>query len=108
MAVGTVVDGSVGELGATGAVRTRTRYITGTRNDQRNTSYWDVNLKLTKEFTVGRQLNLQLSAEVFNALNDGTYIIYDPISQTGEQINGTNGAIRRFGREWQLGMKLAF
>jgi hypothetical protein len=51
---------------------------------------------------------MQLTAEVFNLLNDGTYLIYDPISETGEQVNGNNTSIRRFGRQWQVGIKLAF
>jgi len=89
-------------------VRTRTTYPTGVRNDQRNDSYWDLNLKITREFRVARKMNLQLTAEVFNVLNDGTYQIFDPISETGEQINGSNVALRRFGRQWQLGARLAF
>lgn len=95
-------------LGADGSVRTRTTYPSGTRNDQRNDSYWNINVKFTKEFTIGRQLNLQLTAEVFNLLNDGTYQIYDPVSETGEQVNGNNVSIRRFGRQWQLGVRFAF
>jgi len=91
-----------------GTVRTRTTYPTGVRNDQRNDSYWDLNLKITREFRVARKMNLQLTAEVFNVLNDGTYQIFDPISETGEQINGSNVALRRFGRQWQLGARLAF
>ncbi|HXV77380.1 MAG TPA: TonB-dependent receptor [Candidatus Polarisedimenticolaceae bacterium] len=96
-----------GTLGSA-AVRPRTTYPSGTRNDQRNDSYWNVDVKLTKELRVGRGVGLQLSAEVFNLLNDGTYLIYDPVSQTGEQINGNNVAIRRFGRRWQLGARVAF
>jgi hypothetical protein len=95
-------------LGSDDSVRTRTTYPTGTRNDQRNESYWDLNAKFTKEFMVGRQVNLQLTAEVFNLLNDGTYMIYDPVSETGEQVNGRNVSLRRFGRRWQLGIKVAF
>jgi hypothetical protein len=55
-------------------------------------------------------MNLQLSIEVFNALNDGTYQVYNPspFVSRGIQINGRNEAIRRFGRRWQLGAKLAF
>ena len=51
---------------------------------------------------------MQLSAEVFNLLNDGTYIIFNPVTESGHQINGTNEATKRFGRRWQLGLKLAF
>ena len=75
------------------------------RNSERNISYWNVDLKATKELRLGKNMNLQLSIEVFNALNDGTYQIYNPspFVSRGVQINGRNEAIRRFGRRWQLG-----
>jgi hypothetical protein len=93
--------------GSTTAVP-RQQYTTGQRNDQRNKAYWNVDLKFTKEMNVGRGLNLQFSAEVFNLLNDGTYQIFNPLTESGQQINGQNVAIRRFGRQWQLGFKMAF
>ena len=83
-------------------------YPTGARNDQRNKAYWNVDLKATKELRLGRAVNLQLSAEVFNALDDDTYIIYNPFFEAGQNINGINEATRRFGRRWQVGVKLAF
>ena len=86
----------------------RQQYFTGTRNDQRNTSYWNVDIKATKEFTFGRAMNVQLSAEVFNALNDDTYLIYNPFFESGQRINSVNEAVRRFGRRWQLGTRFAF
>jgi hypothetical protein len=67
-----------------------------------------VDLKLTREFRAGRSVNVQATAEVFNVLNDGTYQIFDPVPETGEQINGNNVALRRFGRQWQLGLRLGF
>jgi hypothetical protein len=88
--------------------RRRQTYVTGERNDQRNASFWNVDLKATKELRLGRQLNLQVSAEIFNLLDDNTYQIYNPFQQRGVQLNGSNEAQRRFGREWQVGMKLAF
>jgi outer membrane receptor protein involved in Fe transport len=88
--------------------RLRQFYPTGERNDQRNASYWNVDIKATKELTVGRRFNLQLSAEVFNALDDDTYLIYNPFFEAGQQVNGVNEAVRRFGRRWQLGVKAAF
>jgi hypothetical protein len=88
--------------------RLRQAYPTGVRNDQRNDSYWNVDVKATKEFHFGRRLNLQLSAEVFNVLDDDTYLIYNPFLESGQQINGTNEAQRRFGRRWQLGARAAF
>jgi hypothetical protein len=91
-----------------GSTRSRQQYVTGRRNDQRNVPYWNVDMKLTKEMNVGRGLNLQFSAEVFNLLNDGTYMVYNPQTETGQQINGRNVSVRRFGRQWQLGVKMAF
>jgi len=97
-----------GTLDGRGGVRIRSTYPSGTRNDERNESYWNIDANFIKEFTFGRNLNMQLSVEVFNLLNDGTYQIYNPAIELGEQINGTNTAIRRFGRRWQLGVKFAF
>ena len=88
--------------------RLRQVYPTGGRNDERNKSYWNVDLKLTKELRFGRKLDLQLSVEVFNALDDDTYIIYNPFFETGQNLNGVNEATRRFGRRWQLGARAAF
>ena len=52
---------------------------------------------------------MQLSADIFNLLNDGTYMINNPVFERGQQINGVNTDARfRFGRRWQLGMKLSF
>ena len=65
-------------------------------------------VKFTKEMNLGRRLNMQISAEVFNLLNDGTYTIWNPLTNSGQQVNGVNTAFRRFGRRWQLGFKLAF
>ena len=87
---------------------TRTTYPTHQRNDQRNRSYWNVDAKLVKEMTLPKGMNLQLTAEIFNLLNDNAYIIYDPFLSYGQQLNGANDAYRRFGRQYQIGMRLAF
>ena len=55
-----------------------------------------------------RGLNMQLSAEIFNLLNDGTYEVYNPDSENGFQVNGIDQARTEFGRQWQLGMRLSF
>jgi hypothetical protein len=88
--------------------RVRQRYLTGVRNDQRNRSYWNIDLKATKEVALGRRVVLQVSAEVFNVLDDDTYVIYNRDLERGLQLNGINEAYRRFGRKWQVGMRLAF
>jgi Ca-activated chloride channel family protein len=96
------------DLGVAGAGRARTTYLGGQRNSERNISYWDFNVKVTKEFHLGRGVNAQASVEIFNLLNDGTYMVYNPFTESGQQINGTNDTTRRFGRQWQLGLRLAF
>jgi hypothetical protein len=88
--------------------RTRILYPTRVRNDQRNPSYWDFNVKATREFTIRGGLNLQLSAEIYNLLNEGTYIVWNPFQETGFQLNGNNDAYRRFGRRFQMGLRLSF
>ena len=94
-------------LGGAGA-RSRLTFPTGSRNDQRNSSYWNVDLKATKELRLGQRFNMQLSAEVFNVFDEGTYQVYNPDLERGVQVNGQNEARRLFGRQWQLGFKLAF
>lgn len=88
----------------------RLRYVTGQRNDQRNNDYWNVDLKATKEFALPKGMQMQLSALVENLFNDGTYIIYNEAQnvQSGRQINGVNEATNRFGRRYELSMRLAF
>ena len=81
--------------------RTRQLYEDGQRNSQRNDGYWNVDLRFTKEMNLGRGLNMQVSVEVFNLLNDGTVLVFN-------QFNGNNAAISRFGRSWQLGLRVAF
>ena len=86
----------------------RQQYKTHQRNDQCNDSYWNFDLKFTKEMNLGRGLNMQVSAEIFNLFNDGTFLIFNPLTDSGQQINGTNVGYYRFGRRWQLGFKVAF
>jgi hypothetical protein len=90
--------------------RPRQTYVTGQRNSERNDGYWNVDLKATKELRLGKGMTLSLSAEVFNVLDDDTYQIYNtaPSVSRGIQVNGVNEAYRRFGREWQLGARMAF
>jgi hypothetical protein len=94
-------------FGAEGS-RPRQLYLTGSRNDQRNASYWNVDVKVTREFRLATDMQLQLSAEIFNLLDDDTYQVYNPYFGRGVQVNGRNEAFRRFGRRWQVGMRLTF
>jgi len=95
-------------LGAEGAGRPRTTYLTGQRNSERNVSWWNFDVRVSKEFRLGRGINGQASIEVFNLLNDGTYQVFSPFADSGQQVNGNNDALSRFGRSWQLGLRLAF
>jgi hypothetical protein len=83
-------------------------YPTHQRNDQRNRSYWNVDAKLVKEMNLGKGMNLQLTAEIFNLLNSDTYAIYTLGSDSGSITNGQAAGFRRFGRHYQVGMRLAF
>lgn len=79
----------------------RLRYPTGQRNDHRNDSFWNVDLRVAREFQLGRSSVLQVAAEAFNVLNDDTLRI-------DQQLNGNNEGTRRFGRQFQLGLRLNF
>jgi len=98
----------LGNLGNVTQAAARDQYTTGQRNTERNQAYWNVDLKFSKEMNIGRGLNMQISVEVFNLLNDGTFFIFNPQTRTGQQVNGTNIGFFNFGRSWQLGLKLAF
>ena len=84
----------------------RISYPTHQRNDQRNRSYWNVDARAVKEMSLPKGMNLQLTADIFNLLNTDTYVVHN--GQSGFQLNGTNQAFRRFGRRYQLGLRLAF
>jgi hypothetical protein len=83
------------------SARTRLRYPTGQRNDQRNPSYWNLDLRLAKEISISNRLQLQLTGEVFNVLDDHTL-------RLDSDINGVSVGTRRYGRRFQLGVRLAF
>ena len=85
----------------------RTFYPTHQRNDQRNAGAWNFDVKVAKEFALKRT-NLQLTAEIFNLFGEDTYVIYNAYTKSGQQLNGANDAYRRFGRQYQVGMRLAF
>ena len=64
--------------------------------------------KFTKEMNLARGMNLQISAEVFNLLDERVYQVYNPYSEGGRQINGSNEATVTQGRMFQIGCKLSF
>ena len=88
--------------------QTRTVFPTGVRNDQRNESYWTVDTRIAKEISAGKRVSLQLSAEVFNLLDNDFLRIYNDTLELGRQLNGINESTRDLGRRVQLGLRLAF
>ncbi|HEX4826457.1 MAG TPA: carboxypeptidase regulatory-like domain-containing protein [Candidatus Polarisedimenticolaceae bacterium] len=88
--------------------RVRIAYPTHHRNDQRNQGYWNFDTKFVKEMNLGKGMNLQLTAEIFNLFGENTYRIYNDFTNSGQQLNGTNDGTRAFGRQYQIGMRLAF
>jgi hypothetical protein len=86
----------------------RTRYPTLQRNDQRNGSAWNFDVNLVKEISLPKGMNLQLQAKIFNLFGEDTYVVYNSNIKYGEQVNGTDDATRRFGRQYEIGMRLAF
>jgi len=86
----------------------RTQYPTHQRNDQRNSSAWNFDVNLVKELNLPKGMNLQIQAKIFNVLGEDTYVVYNTFTKAGEQVNGTDDATRRFGRQYEVGMRLAF
>ena len=56
---------------------------------------------VAKDFALGKSFHLQASAEIFNLFSDSTVIL-------DGRIDGTNSGVRRFGRQFQIGLRLAF
>ncbi len=80
--------------------RFRLRFPTGQRNDQRNPSFWTVDVKLVKEFQI-KTVNVQLTGEIFNLLNE------DTIRLESTSL-GVNTGTREFGRRFQFGLRVGF
>jgi len=76
-------------------------YPTEARNDQRNESHWNFDARIAGNIKVSRKVEMELTAEMFNLLNDDTLIQTDT-------IDGNFAGTRRFGRQYQLGLRLAF
>ncbi len=79
------IDGVPPPLGTLGypATRLRITYPTGVRNSGRNPSWWNVDAKFTKERNMAHGMNLQISAEVFNLLDERAYQVYNRASTEG-------------------------
>jgi hypothetical protein len=81
--------------------RSRLRYITGQRNDHRNESWWNFDVHVAKEFNLSGGVNLQVNADILNLFNEDHLQIFN-------QINGYNAYRREFGRQFQIGLRVAF
>ena len=81
--------------------RLRLVYPTGSRNDHRNAPFWTIDVRVAKDMVLAPGVDLSLTAEVFNLLDDDRLRIYDV-------TDGRTNSERRFGRRWQLGFRLAF
>jgi len=87
------------------------------RNSRRNGSVFDLNLRASKNFVIGRHA-AGLFLEVFNLLNSDDLRIYtvDPSRTSGFDPSGSVSvagplqldATRSFGRRWQVGFQIAF
>jgi len=86
----------------------RLTYTTSTRNEARNDPFVDLNLRVTKEISVGRGLVLRLHLDLLNALNDRSYRIYPGERAYGRSINGFDDSTSRFGRRYSVGLEIVF
>ena len=79
----------------------RYRYVDGKRNVHRNPGYWTFDARVAREFALSKGQVFGLTFEGFNLLNDDTLRIL-------EVNEGTVRGVRRFGRRWQIGLRLSF
>jgi hypothetical protein len=86
-----------------GSFLLRTTYPTEQRNDQRNEGAWLVNLNYKKNFVLGKT-NASVGVEVQNLMNSDDLSVFF-VDQ--ERFLGV-GAIRNFGRRWQLSAEFHF
>jgi hypothetical protein len=87
------------------------------RNDHRNASVFDLNLRTSKNFVIGRSAGA-VFLEVFDVLNTDDLRIYtvDPSRSTGFDASGGASiagplqldAERQFGRRFQVGFQISF
>ncbi len=80
--------------------RFRTTYPLGQRNSQRNESYWTFDVHLQKDLLIKKTM-ISLFVDLFNLLNEDRLKIL-------RFENGQIIAERRFGRQFQVGIKFKF
>jgi len=95
-----VLPEAYGTLGVSGS-QFNYAYPSESRNDRRNESFWNFDARIAGNITISRKVQMELTAELFNLLND------DTLRQTNT-IDGNFAGTRRFGRQYQLGIRLAF
>ena len=81
--------------------RNRLRYEAGRRNTERNESWWNVDLHFAKEWNMRGGVNFQATFDIFNLLNEDHLQVFN-------NINGNIGGIREFGRQFEIGFRVAF
>jgi hypothetical protein len=79
----------------------RLRYPTRQRNDRRNESFWTLDLRVARELRIAKRVDTQITAEVFNVLDDQSLRVDD-------LTNGNLAGERRFGRRFQVGLRFGF
>jgi hypothetical protein len=87
------------------------------RNSHRNAAVFDLNLRTSKNFVIGRNTGA-VFLEVFDVLNTDDLRIYtvDPSRSSGFDPSGNSSvagplqldAVRQFGRRFQIGFQFAF
>jgi outer membrane receptor protein involved in Fe transport len=87
----------------------RTFFPTEHRNDQRNGSFWKVDLKSVKRFNIA-DTAASASLAINNIFNDddATLSVYRTSSTSGVQLVEGPQGLRRFGRYWELGFSIEF
>ncbi|MDX1388566.1 MAG: hypothetical protein R3344_05225, partial [Acidobacteriota bacterium] len=87
------------ELAAEGPPRVRLAYVDGVPNDGQSESWWNLDLHIAKEWNL-KAINLQLVLDVFNAFDDDAL-------QAWRVVDDHLVATRRYGRHFQIGLRLA-
>jgi len=80
--------------------QTRTTYPTHQRNDQRSESYWNFDMGIRKDFSLGKS-NVEAAVDVFNLFNDNSLLFL-------EQKNNQTIGLIHIGRQYQVGAKITF
>lgn len=81
--------------------RSAVDYLGGSRNGSRNPAFWTFDARISREWRLAGQVFGTVWVDAFNLLNDD-------VSTTRDVTSGTPNTVRRFGRRWQAGLRVAF